>query len=146
MHNLLKPFASALSSPPHTILGVLFPHPAPSLSDQAHILRLLSTFFSYRVQPVRAWPTLASALRAAMDLFGEGLLTAFDASDSKGDEKAMAQIALASWDVWDPSEGSWELARAWGDKQEIFYVHQSRWDPLDNVTYVLVGVLKMSGY
>ena len=69
-----------------------------------------------------------------MDLFGEGLLTAFDANDSKGDEKAMTEIADASWAVWDPSEGQWELARVWADKHEIFYDHQSQWDPLDNFT------------
>lgn len=69
-----------------------------------------------------------------MDLFGESLLTAFDNSDSRGDEKAMAEVAQASWDVWDPAEGHWELARAWADKLEIFYDHQSRWDPMANFT------------
>jgi recyclin-1 len=133
-HNLLKPFAHALASPPHAIITSLFPPPAPSLSTQSHTLRLLSLFFSYRVKPLRTWKTLASSLRAAMDLFGESLLTAFDASDSKGDEKAMSEVAQASWDVWDPAEGHWELARAWADKHEIFYDHQSKWDPLLNFT------------
>ncbi|KIP09764.1 hypothetical protein PHLGIDRAFT_126067 [Phlebiopsis gigantea 11061_1 CR5-6] len=133
-HNLLKPFVSALSSPPHSILGVLFPAPAPPLRQQSHILRLLSLFLSHWVKPLRKWESLRSSLRAAMDLFGEALLTAFDASDSKGDEKAMAEVAQASWDVWDLAEGLWELARAWADKQEIFYDHQSKWNSLDNFT------------
>lgn len=134
VHSLLKPFAQALSSPPHAILSSIFPAPAPSLSVQSHTLRLLSVFFSYRVKPLRQWQTLASSLRAAMDLFGEGLLTAFDASDSKGDEKAMSEVAQASWDVWDPAEGHWELARVWADKHEVFYDSQSKWDPLENFT------------
>lgn len=133
-HLLLKDFVRALSSPPHAILSALFPAPAPSLSNQAHTLRLLSHFFSPRVKPLRSWQTLAASLRAAMDLFGEGLLTAFDTSDSKGDEKAMSEVAQASWDVWDHSEGHWELARAWADKHEVFYDYQSKWDPLDNFT------------
>ncbi|KAI0083794.1 exocyst complex component Sec10-like protein [Irpex rosettiformis] len=133
-HNLLKPFARALSAPPHAILSSIFPPPAPSLSTQSHTLRLLSIFFSYRVKPLRAWTTLASSLRAAMDLFAEGLLTAFDASDGKGDEKSMLEVAQASWDVWDPAEGHWELARAWADKHEVFYDSQSKWDPLENFT------------
>ena len=55
-------------------------------------------------------------------------------NDSKGDEKAMAEVAQASWAVFDPSEGQWELARGWADKHEVFYEHQSKWDPLDNFT------------
>ncbi|KAJ3549085.1 hypothetical protein NM688_g5218 [Phlebia brevispora] len=133
-HNLLKPFAKALSSPPHAILTALFPAPAPSLMQQALTLRLLALFFCHRVKPLRTWQTLGSSLRAAMDLFGEGLLTAFDTSDSKGDEKAMAEAAEASWAVWDPSDGPWELGRVWSDKHEIFYDHQSKWDPLENFT------------
>lgn len=133
-HTLLKPFVSALSSPPHAILGALFPTPAPPLRQQSHVLRLLSLFLSHHVKPLRKWDTLRSSLRAAMDLFGEALLTAFDANDSKGDDKAMAEVAQASWDVWDPAEGLWELARAWADKQAIFYEHQSNWDSLDNFT------------
>ena len=135
-HSLLKHFVSALLSPPHAILSVLFPAPVPPLSQQSLILRLLSLFLSHRVKPLRKWDTLRSSLRAAMDLFGEALLTAFDVNDSKGNEKAMAEVAQASWGVWDSSEGSWELARAWMDKQEIFYEHQGKWDPLDNFTCV----------
>ena len=133
-HTLLKPFVSSLSSPPHAILGSLFPAPSPTLHQQSRILRLLSLFLSHHVKPLRQWDTLRYSLRAAMDLFGEALLTAFDANDSKGDEKAMAEVAQAAWDVWDPVEGLWELARAWADKQEVFYEHQSKWDPLDNFT------------
>ena len=135
-HNLLKAFVPALSYPPHAILAALFPTPAPPLNQQALTLRALALFFSHRVKPLRPWKTHAASLRAAMDLFGEALLTAFDANDSKGDEKAMAQAADASWAVWDPSEGQWELARAWADKHEIFYDHSSQWDPLDNFTCV----------
>lgn len=133
-HGLLKHFVPALHSPPHAVLGALFPPPAPPPSSQARTLRLLSLYFSHRVKPVREWDTLDGSLRAAMDLFGENLLTAFDASDSKGDEKTMAEVAQASWDVWDSAEGQWELARAWADKHEIFYDHQSKWDPLENFT------------
>ncbi len=131
---LLKPFIPALSSPPHAILTALFPAPPPTLNQQALTLRLLSLFFSPRVKPTRSWQTLAASLHAAMDLFGEGLLTAFDANDSKGNEKAMAEVADANWSVWDPADGPWELGRAWSDKHEIFYDHQSKWDPLENFT------------
>lgn len=133
-HTLLKPLLSSLSSPPHAILTTLFPAPAPSLSYQAHTLRLLSSFLSSRVKPVRAWETLSGVLRAVTDRFDDGLLTAFDNSDSHGDEKSMAETAQASWDIWDGSQAHWELARAWGDKRRIFYEHD--WDALDNFTCV----------
>lgn len=133
-HSLLKPLLPALSSPPHAILTALFPSPAPSLSQQAHTLRLLSSFLSHRVKPVRSWDTLAGVLRATMDRFDDGLLTAFDTSDSKHDEKGMVETAQASWDIWDGSQRHWELARAWADKRQIFYEHT--WDALDNFTCV----------
>lgn len=137
-HTLLKTILPALSSPPYAVLTSLFPAPVPSLSQQAHTLRLLSTFLSYKVKPIRNWEALSSALRAASDRFDDGLLTAFDNCDSKGDEHGMREAAQASWDVWEGSAGHWELARAWADKREIFY-DQSKWHGLDNVTCVLVS-------
>ncbi|TCD69786.1 F-box protein: endocytic membrane traffic, recycling ReCYcling 1 [Steccherinum ochraceum] len=132
-HNLLKTLIPALSSPTYTVLTALFPAPEPSLSHQAHTLRLLSTFLSHKVKPVRAWEKLSAAIRAASDRFDDGLLTAFDTCDSKNDEEGMKQAAQASWDVWDGSSGHWELARAWADKREIFY-DQTKWHGLDNFT------------
>ncbi|THH29168.1 hypothetical protein EUX98_g5028 [Antrodiella citrinella] len=132
-HNLLQTLLPALSSPPHAVMTALFPAPVPGLSTQAHVLRLLSSFLSTKVKPVRAWETLQSSLRAASDRFDDGLLTAFDTCDSKGDEEGMKEAAQASWDVWDGSSKHWELARAWADKREIFY-DQSKWHGLDNFT------------
>lgn len=137
-HALLKSLLPALSSAPYAILTALFPPPEPSLSHQAHTLRLLSTFLSYKVKPVRNWEALSSLLRAASDRFEDGLLTAFDTCDSKGDEEGMRAAAQASWDVWEGSGGHWELARAWADKREIFY-DQSKWHGLDNFTCVLIA-------
>ena len=136
-HGLLKTILPALSSPPYAVLTALFPAPEPSLSHQAHTLRLLSTFLSPKVKPVRNWETLSASLRAASDRFDDGLLTAFDTCDSKGDEEGMRAAAQASWDVWEGSSEHWELARAWADKREIFY-DQSKWHGLDNFTCVLV--------
>lgn len=143
-HTLLKPLVPALSSPPHAVLSNLFPSPAPSLRHQAHTLRLLTLFLSPLVKPLRNWETLSAALRAAVDRFEDGLLTAFDVADGKGDEKAMAEAAEASWEVWDGSGGEWELGRVWAEKLEIFY-EQSKWKPLDNFTYVLLQVTTRCG-
>ena len=133
-HRLLKPLLSALSGAPHSVLTTLFPSPTPPLSHQAHVLRVLSIFLSPRVKPVHEWQTLSAALRAAKDRFDDGLMTAFDTSDSKGDEAAMKQSAQASWDIWDGLPEKWELARAWSDKRSIFY-DQGKWDPLENFKY-----------
>ncbi|EJF59704.1 hypothetical protein DICSQDRAFT_108611 [Dichomitus squalens LYAD-421 SS1] len=132
-HTLLKPLVPALSSPPHAVLSNLFPSPAPSLRRQAHTLRLLTLFLSSVVKPLRNWQTLASALRAAVDRFEDGLLTAFDVADGKGDEAGMHEAAEASWEVWDGSGGEWELGKVWAEKREIFY-EQGKWKPLDNFT------------
>ncbi|KAI0077568.1 hypothetical protein K474DRAFT_1595715 [Panus rudis PR-1116 ss-1] len=132
-HSLLRPLLSALSSAPHVVLATLFPAPSPSLSQQAHILRSLSSFLSCHVRPVREWENLASTLRAAKDRFDDGLMTAFDSGDSSGDEKVMIEIAQASWDIWDGPADKWELARAWADKRSIFY-EQGKWNALENVT------------
>lgn len=140
-HSLLKPLVPALSSPPHAVLSILFPSPAPSLRQQAHTLRLLSRFLSSRVKPLRTWETLSAALRAAIDRFEDSLLTAFDVADGKGDERGMAEAAEASWEVWDGSGGEWELGRVWAEKREIFY-GQSKWKPLDNFTYVFRTTLR----
>lgn len=133
-HSLLKALLPALSGAPHAVLSTLFPPPTPSLSDQAHTLRVLSIFLSSRVKPIRDWQTLSAALRAAKDRFDDGLMTAFDTSDSKGDEAAMKESAQASWDIWDGPPEKWELARAWSDKRSIFY-DQGKWDPLENFKY-----------
>ncbi|KAM5539791.1 hypothetical protein V8D89_006604 [Ganoderma adspersum] len=132
-HTLLKPLVPALSAPPHAVLSSLFPSPAPSLRHQAHTLRLLSLFLSPAVKPLRNWETLSAALRAAVDRFEDGLLTAFDVADGKADEHGMLEAAEASWEVWDGSGGEWELGRVWAEKREIFY-EQSKWKPLDNFT------------
>lgn len=133
-HSLLKPLTSALNSPPHAVLSVLFPSPSPTVRQQAHTLRLLSLFLSPRAKPLREWQTLSSALRAATDRFEDALLTAFDMADGKDDEAGMKQAAEASWEVWDGSAEDWELGRMWAEKREIFYQH--KWKPLDNFTYV----------
>ena len=135
-HALLLSLVPALSSPPHAVLSNLFPSPAPSLRRQAHTLRLLSLFLSHAVKPLRKWETLSAALRAAIDRFEDGLLTAFDVADGKGDEKGMREAAEASWEVWDGPGGEWELGKVWAEKREIFY-EQSKWKPLDNFTYAM---------
>ncbi|KAI0799982.1 exocyst complex component Sec10-like protein [Fomes fomentarius] len=132
-HALLKPLIPALSSPPHAVLSNLFTQPTPSLRHQAHTLRLLSLFLSSHVKPLRSWDTLSAALRAAIDRFEDGLLTAFDVADGKSDEQGMAEAAEASWEVWDDSGREWELGKVWAEKLEIFY-EQSKWKPLDNFT------------
>jgi len=132
-HTLLKSLVPALSAPPHAVLSVLFPSPSPPLRQQAHTLRLLSYFLSPRVKPLREWKTLNAALRAAIDRFEDGLLTAFDVADGKADEAGMKEAAEASWEVWDRSEGEWELGAMWAEKREIFY-EQSKWKALDNFT------------
>ncbi|CCM05375.1 uncharacterized protein FIBRA_07591 [Fibroporia radiculosa] len=133
-HRLLKSFVPALSVAPHAVLSALFPVPSPPLRQQAHILRLLSIFLSPRVKPLRKWETLSASLKAAIDRFEDGLLTAFDIADSQGNESDMKEAAEASWDVWDRLKGdTWELGRLWAEKREIFY-EQSKWKPLDNFT------------
>ncbi|EIW53768.1 uncharacterized protein TRAVEDRAFT_52892 [Trametes versicolor FP-101664 SS1] len=132
-HNLLKPLLPALAAPPHAVLSSLFPSPTPPLRSQAHTLRLLSRFLSPSVKPLRNWETLGSALRAAIDRFEDGLLTAFDVADGKGDEAGMREAAEASWEVWDGAGAEWELGKVWAEKLEIFY-EQSKWKPLDNFT------------
>lgn len=138
-HSLLKPLTTALSSPPHLILTVLFPAPSPSLHYQSKVLHLLACFLSPRIQPFRNTETLSSALRAAADRFEATLLAAFEDADGRGDEAAMREAAEASWEVWDPNAGSgsgeWELGRVWAEKREIFYMGGTH-KPMDNFTYV----------
>lgn len=144
-HTLLKPAALALSSPPHLILSALWPSASASLRQQAKTLHLLSLFLSPWVQPVRAWETMYSSLRAAMDRFDANLLAAFDLADSKGDEPGMREAAESSWEVWD-GRGDWEMGKVWAEKREIFY-EQGRWEPMDNFTSVcpaLVNTLKLN--
>ena len=85
---------------------------------------------------MRRWEDLGGALRAAMDRFEDGLLSAFDVADDKGDEPGMKDAADASWEVWDGPTTEWELGRVWTEKREIFY-EQGRWKALDNFTYVV---------
>ncbi|KAH9847985.1 exocyst complex component Sec10-domain-containing protein [Lenzites betulinus] len=132
-HALLKPLLAALDAPPHAVLSSLFPSPAPPLRSQAHTLRLLSRFLSPAVKPLREWEARGAALRAAVDRFEDGLLTAFDVADGKGDEAGMREAAEASWEVWDGAGAEWELGKVWAEKREIFY-EQSKWRPLDNFT------------
>ncbi|KAG8937491.1 F-box protein: endocytic membrane traffic, recycling ReCYcling 1 [Tulasnella sp. 408] len=142
-HTLLKPLLPALLSPPHVILTILFPQKveAESASDtlrfQSQVLHILSLFLSPALQPVLAWPSLLSALRAAIDRFDASLLTAFDAADRKGDEAIMKDAAWASWEVFQGTSAGaapkarslfgggggseWEMGRVWAEKKEIFY-------------------------
>ena len=103
------------------------------LRNLTHTLRLLSLFLSPAVKPLWNWETLGAALRAAVDRFEDGLLTAFDVADGKGDEAGMREAAEASWEVWDGTGRAWALGKVWAEKREIFY-EQSKWKPLDNFT------------
>ncbi|KAF5377856.1 hypothetical protein D9615_006823 [Tricholomella constricta] len=161
-HKLLKPLALALgSTSPHLILSALSAFfaspqspltspsinspisPTPSsvsteipLSTRAKTLHILALFLSPSIQPLRTWPQLAPALRAATDRFDAGMLAAFDNADGRGDEAGMREAAEASWEVWAGTGGNaaeWEMGKVWAEKREIFYV-QGRWDPMDNFT------------
>ncbi|KAG8961063.1 F-box protein: endocytic membrane traffic, recycling ReCYcling 1 [Tulasnella sp. 425] len=154
-HTLLKPLLPALLSAPHVILTALFPQrvETDSASDtlryQSQVLHMLSLFLSPALQPVLAWPSLLSALRAAIDRFDASLLTAFDEADRKGDESIMKDAAWASWEVFQGSSAGaastarslfgggggseWEMGRTWAEKKEIFY-EGDRWDPKANIT------------
>ncbi|THV02232.1 hypothetical protein K435DRAFT_836576 [Dendrothele bispora CBS 962.96] len=130
-HNLLKQFTKILESPPHVILNDLASAVTPSLRSEALALRLLSSYLSVHVQPLRKWSMLHTTLRSAMDRFDANLLTAFDQADSKADEAGMKEAAESSWLVWDGS-GDWEMGKVWTEKREIFY--EQNWDPMDNFT------------
>ncbi|KAF8652821.1 hypothetical protein AX16_004144 [Volvariella volvacea WC 439] len=168
-YKLLKPLLGALSSPPHLVLSELASYlnsaspksprvglgantasNAPSLRDQAKLLKLLSLFVSERIQPVREWKAQLISLRGAMDRFDATLLAAFDVADGKGDEKGMNEAAESSWEIWEGgsaaaagraagvagvggSVGDWEMGKVWAEKREVFY-EQSKWKPLDNFT------------
>ena len=135
VHKLLTPLLRFLQSPPHLVLSQLAEQLPPSLLHQARTLRLLSYFLTSPLQPVRQWQTLYMSLRSAMDRFDSTLLAAFDAADGKADEAGMREAAESSWQIWDPVNGDWELAKVWIEKREIFY-QQGQWQPLDNFTYV----------
>jgi recyclin-1 len=160
-HTLLQPLTAVLAptTPPHLVLSSLstFLTPpsvqspssahtrpqsqsSPTLSSQSKVLQLLAHFLSSPIQPTRAWRTLASALRGALDRFDATLLAAFDVADGTNDEKRMREAAEASWRVWlagrvglDVGGGSedWEMGKVWADKRSIFY-EQGRWDALAN--------------
>ncbi|KAG9017515.1 F-box protein: endocytic membrane traffic, recycling ReCYcling 1 [Tulasnella sp. 427] len=154
-HTLLKPLLPALLSAPHVILTNLFPQriESDSSSDtlryQSQVLHILSLFLSPAIQPVLAWPSLLSALRAAIDRFDASLLTAFDEADRKGHEAIMKDASWASWEVFQGTSAGaapkarslfgggggseWEMGRVWAEKKEIFY-EGDRWDPKANIT------------
>ncbi|KAG8908302.1 F-box protein: endocytic membrane traffic, recycling ReCYcling 1 [Tulasnella sp. 403] len=156
-HTLLKPLLSALLQPPHVILPTLFPStsnsdltgnglpPPQTLRYQAQVLHLLTLFLSPALQPVLAWPSLRSSLRAAIDRFEATLLSAFDSADSRGEENGMKDAAWASWEVFEgnvsvsPSSflgggsAEWEMGKVWAEKKEIFY-EGGKWDPISNFT------------
>lgn len=135
-HSLLKPLINILISPPHIVLSDLAGELKSSLYDQAKTLRLLASFLSPSIQPVRQWQTHFASLRTAMDRFDSSLLAAFDVADGKGDEDGMREAAESSWEVWDSSSGDWEMGKVWTEKREIFY-QQGQWAALDNFTCVL---------
>jgi recyclin-1 len=150
-HKLLGNLAPALLETPHQILSSLFPPvtataPPLSLLHRAKTLHLLHRFLFY-LEPLRASPSLLSALRAASDRFDATLLNAFDAADGRADEDGMREAAEASWEIWDPHESrsgavaEWEIGRVWAEKREIFYVTSAH-KPLDNFTYVMRPVFR----
>lgn len=166
-HTLLQPLTAVLAptTPPHLVLTSLSSFLTPpsvqppsstrvrpqsqsqplTLPAQSKVLQLLAHFLSAPIQPIHSWPTLASALRGALDRFDASLLPAFDFADGKNDEKRMRDAAEASWRVWlagrvglDVGGGSedWEMGKVWADKREIFY-EQGRWDALANFMLAL---------
>lgn len=132
IHNLLKPLARFLSSPPHIILTDLAAYLSSTLRQEAMLLHLLSLYLSPTVMPVRNWVLLYSSLRSAMDRFEANLLAAFDIADGRSDEVGMREAAESSWEVWDRT-GDWEMGKVWAEKREIFY-DQSNWNPMENFT------------
>lgn len=163
-HTLLKPLLPALLSPPHVILSTLFPPSSETSSStalryQSQILHLLTLFISPALQPVLAWPSLLSSLRAAIDRFEAALLSAFDSADRRGDETGMKDAAWASWEVFEGQNAhvrsagtsflggggasDWEMGKVWAEKKEIFY-ESGRWDPIRNFTSVACTVLAVT--
>lgn len=140
VHHLLKPYTTSLSFPPHAILASLFPSvpgisPVPLL-QQSRILHLLLLWLSPQIRPLRKWNEFNASLRSTIDRHEANLLAAFDIAESRMDEKGMIEAAEASWEVFDGS-GEWELSRVWAEKREIFY-EAAKWNPMDNLTCVLV--------
>lgn len=150
VHNLLKPLTRLLSSPPHIVLADLAAYihsalsssqsqsQAPSLWTEALTLKLLASFLSPVVQPLRQSDVLLLSLRTAMDRFDSNLLAAFDVADGRGDEDGMRAAAEASWEIKDRAVrvGDWEMGKVWAEKREIFY-EQGKWRALDNFTCVV---------
>lgn len=143
-HYLLAMLSRRLTAAPHLLLSELFPPPSPpSVLQQSKTLRLLSKFLSPLIQPIKAWPELRLALASAIDRFQANMLATFESADTRGDEKLMTEAAWASWESWNPSQGSrneWELGKVWAEKLEIFY-EGGRWDPLQNFTSVRFSTL-----
>jgi recyclin-1 len=132
MHTVLRTLTRCLTSPAHIILSTLSSALASTPLEEAKLLRVLSLFLSPFVQPIRAWASLYTSLRSAMDRFDATLLAAFDVADEKGNEYEMKQAAEASWQVWDRN-GEWEMGKVWMEKREIFY-KQGTWNPDENFT------------
>lgn len=131
-HSLLKPLTRLLSSPPHIVLSELASHTAPTLRQQAKLLRMLASYLSPVVNPLHNWESLYSSLRLAIDRFDANLLSAFDVADSHGDEAGMREAAECSWAIYDGA-GDWEMGKVWTEKREIFY-ELGKWNALDNLT------------
>ncbi|KIJ07871.1 hypothetical protein PAXINDRAFT_173216 [Paxillus involutus ATCC 200175] len=152
-HALLLPLLPTPNAPPHLILASLTsPSPSSSASisstllTQARTLHLLARFLSPAVKPVSTWDLRLASLKASLDRFDAGLLTAFDSADTEGDEERMKEVAASSWEVWVCVYGSggrnprgsgtspeWEMGRVWAEKREVFY-EQGKWNPLGNFT------------
>ncbi|KAH7884202.1 exocyst complex component Sec10-domain-containing protein [Phlebopus sp. FC_14] len=139
-HSLLLPLVPTPNASPHTILAS---STSSSLSTQSRTLHLLARFLSSAIKPIFTWDLRLASIKASLDRFDAGLLTAFDAADTEGQEDRMKEVAEASWEVWiclngiagrgGGIRGEWELGRVWAEKREVFY-EQGKWDPLANFT------------
>ncbi|KAF9239898.1 exocyst complex component Sec10-domain-containing protein [Melanogaster broomeanus] len=149
-HTLLLPLLPAPDAPPHLLLASLTSasssSSAPTVTTQARTLHLLARFLSPAIKPLSTWDLRLTSLKASLDRFDAGLLTAFDSADTEGDEGRMKQVAAASWEVWICMCGSggrsgkgsgtgteWEMGKVWAEKREVFY-EQGKWDPWANFT------------
>ncbi|KAH0831046.1 exocyst complex component Sec10-domain-containing protein [Lanmaoa asiatica] len=152
-HTLLLQFLPGPNAPPHVILTSLTSclssrsdSPASTLLTQARVLHLLARFLSPAIKPVSTWDPRLASLKGSLDRFDAGLLTAFDAADTEGDEARMKEAASASWEMsicmngigrriskLGVAGGDWEMGRLWAEKREVFY-EQGRWDPSANFT------------
>ncbi|KIY45782.1 hypothetical protein FISHEDRAFT_66826 [Fistulina hepatica ATCC 64428] len=131
-HKLLTTLTPVLMASPHLILSEMSTKFPSGTYPRARTLHLLCLFLAPSVQPLRNWQSLAVSLRAAMDRFDAGLLASFEEADRRGDEQAMRDATISSWELFD-GPGDWEMGKVWAEKLEIFY-ESERWKPLDNFT------------